>query len=156
MIELKNEQYGKAKELVTSHNELSVFTVLEGLMEGKVHVDSAEHPQVLMIESSETTLLAGRADNDAFNQALTESLGFWEQVTPDNEEWRLKIPEVHPNKYIREYTRHRYIVTRETFTPIELSLPEGYVPEKIDLPELRKKSYKNADKIYKWAAEWGR
>ncbi|WP_156118686.1 hypothetical protein [Paenibacillus sp. FSL P4-0081] len=32
MIELKNEQYGKAKELVTSHNELSVFTVLEGLM----------------------------------------------------------------------------------------------------------------------------
>ncbi|AIQ31282.1 hypothetical protein P40081_26295 [Paenibacillus sp. FSL P4-0081] len=118
-------------------------------------MDSAEHPQVLMIESSETTLLAGRADNDAFNQALTESLGFWEQVTPDNEEWRLKIPEVHPNKYIREYTRHRYIVTRETFTPIELSLPEGYVPEKIDLPELRKKSYKNADKIYKWAAEWG-
>ncbi|NOU79406.1 hypothetical protein GC101_11000 [Paenibacillus sp. LMG 31459] len=46
---------------------------------------------------------------------------------------------VHPNKYIREYTRHRYIVTRETFTPIELSLPEGDVLEKIDLPELRKK-----------------
>lgn len=42
MIELNNEQCGKAEELVTSHNELSVFTALEGLMEGEVHVDSAE------------------------------------------------------------------------------------------------------------------
>ncbi|KAI7247665.1 hypothetical protein KC345_g11940, partial [Hortaea werneckii] len=97
----------------------------------------------------------GRADNEAYNHTVAESLGFWDHVTPDTEEWRMRIPQIHPNKFIREYTRHRYILTRDTFTPAGLPLPEGYVLEIIDLPELRKKNYVNADKIYNWVEAWG-
>jgi RimJ/RimL family protein N-acetyltransferase len=152
---LGKEDYGKARELITSRNELSVFSVLDGLMPGEVLADSAENPQSVMIESSETKLLAGSADNEDFNAAVAESLDFWDLVTPDSEAWREKIPGAHPNRFIREYTRHRYTLTRDDFIPANLSLPEGYVLERIDLQALRSHDYVNADKIYDWTAAWG-
>jgi GNAT superfamily N-acetyltransferase len=155
VIILQNEEYEKVKKLVTSRNELSVFSVLDGLMPGEVLADSAENPQSVMIESSETRLLAGCADNEDFNAAIAESLDFWDWVTPDSEAWREKIPGTHPNTFIREYTRHRYILTRDDFIPANLPLPEGYVLERIDLQELRNHDYVNADKIYDWTAAWG-
>ncbi|SET60456.1 GNAT family N-acetyltransferase [Paenibacillus sp. NFR01] len=152
---LDRTSYELVRPLVTSRNELSVFAVLEGRIEGEVMVDSAEHPTAVLIRTSETNLLAGRTDNAVFNAAAFAELDFWDPATPDDEAWRAAIPSVHGNRFIREYTRHRYTLSRRQFTPAEHTLPEGYVLERIDLQHLRDKNYVNASRLLEWAAGWG-
>ncbi|MEK8213434.1 GNAT family N-acetyltransferase [Paenibacillus sp. FSL L8-0463] len=155
MIVLNKEEYGKVRHLVESQNELSVFSVLNGEMPGEVKVNSAEHPDAVLIETSETILLAGNAGDTDFNKEITGELDFWNNVTPDSAEWRDKIPAIHPNRFIREYTRYKYSLSSREFIHPELSLPEGYVMEPVNLKDLKQQNYGNADRILEWAQAWG-
>lgn len=76
MIVLNKEEYGKVRHLVESQNELSVFSVLNGEMPYEVKVNSAEHPDAVLIETSETILLAGNAGDTDFNKEITGELDF--------------------------------------------------------------------------------
>src|SRR4051812_47286131 len=118
MFILKQEEYGKVRHLVKSQNELSVFSVLDGEMPGEVKVNSEGSPDVVLIETSETKLIAGSVANGDFNEKITEMLDFWDSVTPDSDEWREIIPTIHPNRFIREYTRYRYILTSKNFIEV--------------------------------------
>ncbi|WP_379152918.1 GNAT family N-acetyltransferase [Paenibacillus sp. sgz5001063] len=155
MIILKEEEYGKVRHLVKSQNELSVFSVLDGEMSGEVIVNSAENRDVVLIKTSETTLIAGSVTHEDYNKGISGMLDFWDSITPDSDEWRVKIPAVHPNRLIREYTRYKYTLTRKDYIMADLSLPQGYVLETVKLKELRQKNYSNANRIYDWAEAWG-
>ncbi|UNK17388.1 GNAT family N-acetyltransferase [Paenibacillus sp. N3/727] len=155
MITLKKQDYGKVRHLVKSQNELSVFSVLDGELPGKVMVNSEQQPNAVFIETSETKLMAGSVAHEDFNREISGVLDFWDSVTPDTEEWRAKIADIHPNRFIREYIRYRYTLTRMDFIQADDSLPEGYVLEYVNLKELKHKNYINANRIYDWAEAWG-
>jgi RimJ/RimL family protein N-acetyltransferase len=154
MIVLKKEEYGKVRHLVKSQNELSVFSVLDGEMPGEVKVNSAENPDVVLIKTSETTLIAGSVTHEDFNKEFSEMLDFWDSVTPDWDEWRVKIPAIHPNQFIKEYTRYKYTLNNRDFIKADLSIPDGYVLEFVNLKEMRQKNYINADRVYDWVKAW--
>ncbi|MNO32095.1 GNAT acetyltransferase [compost metagenome] len=124
-------------------------------MPGKVMVNSEQHPDALFIETSETKLLAGNATHEDFNKKISEMLDFWDSVTPDTDEWKEKIADIHPNRFIRDYTRYKYALIKEDFVKADPSLPEGYILESVDLEELKHKNYSNVNRIYDWAEAWG-
>jgi hypothetical protein len=80
MIVLKKEEYGKVRHLVKNQNELSVFSVLDGEMPGEVKVNSEESPDAVLIQTSETILMAGSATLVDFNEEITGMLDFWDSV----------------------------------------------------------------------------
>jgi len=140
---------------VKGQNELSVFSVLNGEMPGEVVVNSEEHIDAVLIKTSETKLIAGSTAHKDFNKDISEMLDFWDSVTPDTEQWRDMIPSIHPNRFIREYIRHKYTLTSGDFVKAESSLPEGYVLEAVNLEELKHRNYSNASRIHDWAEAWG-
>ncbi|MNO95949.1 hypothetical protein D3C76_876060 [compost metagenome] len=82
-------------------------------------------------------------------------LDFWDSVTPDTDEWKEKIAGIHPNRFIREYTRYKYILTSGDFVKAKAPLPEGYILESVNLTELKQRNYSNANRIHEWAEAWG-
>ncbi|WP_150268320.1 GNAT family N-acetyltransferase [Paenibacillus tepidiphilus] len=155
MIQLTKEDYHKVTPLIQCHNELSVFAVLDGELPGEIWADSADQPESVLIRTCETVLLAGNPENGEFNRAIGGLLDFWESVTPDREEWAGKIQQVHPNRYIRPYTRCKYSLTRDSYRPVERPLPDGYVLEPVNPEELRQTGFTNAGRVLDWAEGWG-
>lgn len=155
MVILRTEDYKKTSHLITSKNELSVFSVLNGNMPGKVFANSTDNPTSVFVKTSEANLIAGSTHDEEFNNAISGEIDLWDQVTPDSHEWGDKIPMVHENEYIKEYTRRRYLLSGSQFIKCERPLPKGFVIENVDLSELKKKDYINSDKIFKWANGWG-
>lgn len=44
MLKLKQKDYDKVCEMVKSQNELSVFSVIHGIMPGSIYVNDESHP----------------------------------------------------------------------------------------------------------------
>ncbi|WP_199616409.1 GNAT family N-acetyltransferase [Paenibacillus alkalitolerans] len=99
--------------------------------------------------------MAGSTADEDFNKKISRMLDFWDSVTPDTDEWREKIADIHPNRFIREYTRYKYTLTNGDFVKAESSLPEGYILESVNLKELKHRNYSNANRIQDWAEAWG-
>lgn len=155
MIKLNSEDYYKVKELITSTNELSIFSVLEGIMPGEVYVDRLNEPTATFIKTSECNLIAGNPSNADFNRSISSELDFWDQITPDSTDWYKEIPKIHLNKFVREYKRRHYILAAEDFLKRKSELPAGFYLKKAEPNELKSMNLENTEDVLEWIDGWG-
>ena len=155
MYKLKPHDYKKVLPLIKSEYQLSVFSVIHGIMQGKIFVNNLENPTAALIQTSECNLLAGNVDDDTFRSTISDELGFWDSVIPDSEEWIRKIPSVHADHFVRQYTRCYYSLNQEDFNDTKKVLPQGFVVEQVDPDFLRSKDFKYADEIIRFMDDWG-
>lgn len=156
IYELEQQNYKKVLPLLKSDNELSVFSVINGIMNGKIFVNDTSFPTAVLIQTSECNLIAGDTGDFRFNEGITDILDFWDTITPDSEEWCGIIPQVHEDKFIRKYQRRRYVLDISNYHSMNVFLPKGYVLEQADPDRLRTCGYKNADELLEWIGNWGR
>ncbi|MHB8128293.1 MAG: GNAT family N-acetyltransferase [Mobilitalea sp.] len=155
MFRLNKEDYKKVETLITSHNELSVFAVINGIIPGEVYVNNVDSPTAVLVQTSECNLVAGNTKDADFCFAISSVLDFWDQLTPDTEEWEELIPSIHENKFVKKCKRRLYTLSHEEWNKPEIHLAQGYVLEKVDLTHLKKGYYENADKVLEWVKNWG-
>jgi len=96
MFRLKQEDYHKAAGLVKSRNELSVFSVISGIMPGIVYANDEDDPAAALVITGECNYLAGTTSDKKFNSSIRDiaEVGFWDPLTHDTDEWAEIIPEV--------------------------------------------------------------
>lgn len=155
MFRLEVNDYCKVIHLVKSQNELSVYSVIKGIMPGEVYVNNIDNPTAVLIKTSECNLIAGSSDDTVLIKEIATELEFWDQLTPDSEEWIDLIPAIHKNPFVRRYKRRRYTLSSENFMEYASPLTDGFVLEKVDIEALRKSCYENSEKVLEWASNWG-
>ena len=68
MLKLKENNYHIIKNLIkNSSQDLSIFSVINGIMPGEIFVDRDDNPISVLIQTSECNLLAGNPNNKEFN-----------------------------------------------------------------------------------------
>lgn len=152
---LEKKDFGKVIALLESSNELSVFSVIDGIASGSVYVNSTVNPRAAFIQTSECNLIAGTITDIDFNQSVGEIIDFWDQITPDSKQWNDIIPQIHPDRFVRKYTRCHYVLDDANWSSKAFVLPNGYYLEPVNLEELRQGKYKNADQLLEWIDNWG-
>lgn len=153
---VETEDYNKMKSLIKSKNELSVMAVLSNIMPGEVYADNTDNASVVLIKTSECNYIAGQTNITEFNQNIKSVIDFWDPITPDTLEWNKLIPAIHQDKFIRNYTRRHYVLRRDDKQKdFDLSLPEGFYLEQVNLELLRKSDYENTQNLIEWAENWG-
>lgn len=155
MFKLKSKEFSKIVHLIKSKNEISVFSVINGIMPGEIYVNNIDNPTAALIKTCECNLIAGSTNNVFFNSEVSSKLDFWEQLTPDTNEWMDIIPTIHKNRFIRKYKRRHYILPSDNFSEYNMALIDGFVIEKVDIGLLRESSYENSEKVLEWAENWG-
>jgi len=157
MYKLTPEKYRLVKPLIQDCSaELSVFTVLEGIMPGDVYVDSDQKPRSALIRTSETVVLAGTPYNTQFNEFIKANvLGYWENFMFDTPDWETKIPEFHKNPFIRRYTRRHLTCNNLVYTNYRNDLRPGFTLKQIEPEKLAAEGLKNTDIVMKWVGNWG-
>ncbi len=155
MHKLTKDYYSKIIPLIKSHNEISIFSVLDGDHPGEVFVNHIDKPTTALIQINECNLIAGDTNDNVFNSEISSKIDFWDTLTPDTNEWFKLIPQIHKNKFVKPFMRRSYNLSKEHFNEQAILLPYGFVIEKVNLTNLRMHSYKNADRILDWAKELG-
>jgi len=157
MNKLAQKDYYKVAGLIKSGNELSVHSVISGILPGSIYVNDVNTPSAALILTSECNYLAGTTSDTKFNLAVrdTEEIDFWDTLTPDTAGWEEMIPEVHKNRFIRKYTRRHYVLNNDDFICYQVILPDGYFLEKAIPDDLREKSYINSSRLLEDIAKWG-
>lgn len=155
MFKLKSKEFSKIAHLIKSQNELSVFSVINGVMPGEIYVNNIDNPTVTLIKTCECNLIAGSSNDVVFNSEVSSELDFWDQLTPDTSELIDIIPTIHKNPFVRKYKRRRYILSIDDFTESNMTLIDGFVIEKVDIGLLRQNAYENSEKLLEWVENWG-
>ena len=156
MVKLKENAYLLIGDLVKDVTpNLAIFAVIHGQMPGKIFVDHEERPTSAFIQTSEGNFLLGNPNNTHFNRGVKEEVDFWEGLMFHGEAWEGKIAEVHPNKFLRKYTRRHYVLKSLPTVPEKESLKEGYTLVQVDPRDIAACGLKNADKVMAWILEWG-
>jgi RimJ/RimL family protein N-acetyltransferase len=156
IYKLNHEDYYLVKSLIKdSCPELSVFSVIAGIIPGEIYVDNQEHPKSALIKTPECNLLAGCANNSGFNAEVKELLDFWDHVTFDTAQWDEKIHGVHKNRFIRKYKRMYYVLNKLKYQDYANDLKCQYKLEKIDACKIQESVKKNSERIRDWIENWG-
>jgi hypothetical protein len=76
MIKLNSKEFKKITHLVKSQNELSVLSVINGVMSGEIYVNNIDNPTEALIQTSECNLIAGSSNftKKAWIDFLNENL----------------------------------------------------------------------------------
>lgn len=150
MIKLKNKEFSKIAHLIKSKNELSIFSVINGVMPGEIYVNDIDNPTVTLVKTCECNLIAGSSNDEIFNSEVSSKLDFWDNLTPDTSQWIDIIPTIHKNPFIRKYKRRHYILSIDDFADCHMALSYGFIIEKVDTDLLRQNSYENSEKLLEW------
>lgn len=151
IYELKQKDFHKVKDLVKdSNHELSVEAVLIGNTHGKVYVDNIDNPMSALIMTPECNVVAGNANNHAFNEEVKNKLEFYDQVTCDGEEWENNIHKIHSNISIRKYNRRYYQFDKLKYSNYSDNLDSQYTIEYVNSENLYKINYENNDEVKEW------
>jgi hypothetical protein len=78
MYRLENNDYCKVSKLVQSENELSVYSVIKGIMPGEIYVNDLNNPVAALIKTCECNLIAGAVKDALFNSEVSEELDLWD------------------------------------------------------------------------------
>lgn len=154
MYTLKPSQYDRVVPLITAENDVTVQSALHGIINSEVMVDDAVSPTCALLKLPGTNYVMGNTDNRSFNEMLSTKLDFWDPLTPDNDAWCSIIPQCHPNSYIRRYTRCHYELSKNDWKDTLFAVPPEYVIEKVDVSQIRKHRYENADKLLDWTGDY--
>lgn len=154
MEKLRIQEFEKVRPLVKSQNELSVQSVIQGMMPGKIYVNNSDHPTAALIQTEECNLIAGDWNDETFHREVKSLLDFWDQLTPDSDEWAKIIPSIHKNAFLRNYQRRRYVLDIKDFQPWEEELPKGYQLEQAEVAKKTLQDLENFDEVQAWIAGW--
>lgn len=154
MFKLKNNEFNKVSHLIKSENELSVFSVINGVIPGQIFVNNIDNPTATLIKTCECNLIAGSCTDKIFNSKVSLELDFWDLLTPDTNEWINIIPTIHKNPFVRKYKRRHYVLSNNDFTECNIPLPTGFVIEKVNIDLLKQNIYENSDKLLEWLENW--
>lgn len=154
MIKLEKNNFQKVTNLIKSQNELSVLSVINGLMPGEIYVNSDDNPTAALIKTSECNYIAGSTNDIHFNTEVSAELDFWDQLTPDSIEWMDIIPEIHKNHFVRKYQRRHYSLSIDDFRECKEPLKEGFMIERVDINSLKQNNYENSEKLLEWISNW--
>lgn len=155
MFKINNCDFGIIKPFVKSENELSVHSVINGTMPGEIYVNSIDNPTAALIQTCECKLIAGNTNDVDFNSEVSSELDFWDQLTPDSNEWIDIIPTIHKNPFIRKYIRRHYTLSVKNFIECNIPLKDGFMIEKVDIELLKKNCFVNSEKLLDWISNWG-
>ncbi len=151
MVRLAPGRYASARALLRgAETELSVAATLEGENPGEVLADRAESPRVVLIRTTETSVVAGDAECEQARERLRATLGFCEHVTPDTREWDERLPCLHPNPYLRRALKRQY--TAAALTRADRPLPPGMTLERLERAHFE---LENGEAVRHWAEAWG-
>lgn len=154
MYVLQPSLYDKVVPLITSRNDVTVLSALQNTIDNEVLVDNIEAPSCTLLKLPGSNYVAGSTANQTFVEELPALLDFWDQLTPDDDSWRAIISQCHPNRYIRQYTRCHYELSKGDWQNPSFVVPPEYAIEKVDLSKMRISSLRNEDKIYDWASDY--
>jgi GNAT superfamily N-acetyltransferase len=94
--------------LANRQHELSVETVLKGTSPGKVYADDGKNPETFFIRTPECNMIGGKSTNQAFNDWMRTTIGYYDSIVCDTEEWASVIRDIHPNCALKAFTRKYY------------------------------------------------
>jgi RimJ/RimL family protein N-acetyltransferase len=155
MFKVKNDYFYRIVPLVKSQNELSVLSVIKGFMPGEIYANNLDHPTAALIKTSECNLIAGSTYDHVFNSEVSTEIDFWDQLTPDSDDWIDIIPTIHKNPFVRRYKRRHYTLSSNNFQEYKMPLKDGFILEKVDIDLLKKNRYENSEKLLEWISNWG-
>lgn len=130
--------------------ELSINSTIAGNNPGKIFVDSMEYPESVLIKTVECNVVAGKADNNEFNNAIRKELNFWDHLTCDTMEWEKHINEFHSNSFLKKYKRKYYLLTSLNFKDYKECLENNVWIEQIDAHIINNIKLQNSDKVKEW------
>jgi RimJ/RimL family protein N-acetyltransferase len=160
LIKLDSEEYFLAENLLSEHAiHLAVQALLAGDSEGEIYLDDKENPRTVFAWTMRRYFLAGRHDNQIFNQSLRRY--FDEQVFPaglGNSDdgftlfysppgWESRIAEqLLPGRYPL-IDQHDYFRCQEVVQDWREIIPGGYQLVKVDEQLLENKHLENHDAL---------
>lgn len=151
IYELIKKDFHKVEGLIkNSNHELSIKAVIAGTSPGEIFVDNLEKPLTTLIITPECKVVAGKADNKLFNNGVKEKLGFFDQVTCDDEEWENIINDIHQNIALRKYERRYYELDDLKFVDFNRNIDSQYTLEYVNVGNLNELNFENSDKIRDW------
>ncbi len=145
MYRLEQSDYKKVKALFSSLSEFhfSAKGMLDGSMCGVVYVDDIDNPISAYMYVTSWHFLAGKADNEDFNQALHELIMSPEfrEATPrtmsgelfltcDCDEWYPQFGVIFDDQEL-EYIKRRHYVFDQTSFSSKSAVPDGFEIRKI-------------------------
>jgi hypothetical protein len=74
LYKLEQAKYEKVIPLLQSSNELSVYSVIHGIIPGEIFVNDCNYPAIALIQTSECNLLTGNIDDVGFNSLISDCL----------------------------------------------------------------------------------
>ena len=107
MHKLQQHEYGCARSIFRELAEfnLSVETVLTGVMPGAVWVDDARHPRVGFMSTAEGHFLAGDVNYTSCYPALKATIPPVAYLNFSPPQWEEKLPDVWVNRIARRFQR---------------------------------------------------
>lgn len=151
IFQIEKNDYPKVSSLIkNTKHELSIQAVIAGNAPGEIYVDNPDAPLSTLIIAPECKVVAGKADNKLFNQGVKSRLGFFDQITCDDEGWEESIHQIHSNIAIRKYRRRYYQFDQLKYKDFSRDLDLQYVIEYVDVDSLERLEYENSDKIRNW------
>jgi RimJ/RimL family protein N-acetyltransferase len=165
IYELDMQDYEKVRPLFASLNyHLVIFSIIEGNSPGRVYVDDVDHPQSAFVWDKVEAgfYLAGREDNDAFNEALNKCIlteiaveakqfpsciEFVMNYFPDTWESKLNVVlrDTFPMKHYRQH-----FTLKQLKVDWKAQIPDGFVMTQVDEELLTRTQLKNIDHVTRW------
>lgn len=154
MPELNRNEYSRVMPILGDWDaELSVMSVLTGEQTGTVIADDAQHPHAALVKTSETCLICGDPDAEIFYAEAKSFIGKYQAVMLGDPSWEQVLPKVHPNPYMKKYTRFQLTAQRLVYTGYRGTIPQGFELRSVDR-EILTGSYANLGPVLHWAEQF--
>ena len=166
---LEVEEYKTLRPLYQNLRfNLVVDSIIDGTTPAWVFVDQKPEPRSsLMWNKMDALLLAGYADNDAFNRSLGETL--IQKIIPDARKryipemsfycdtngWEAKLGTILKGRSVHKASRRFYQYDRLKFD-WRRQIPFGYEIRRIDESLLESKAFENVDQVVGWVRSFWR
>ena len=168
MVELSREKsYMSLPLLVGLEHIGSLYSVIEGKIDGTIHADNDSNPCSVFITTPDGFILAGRPDDNSFNHDISSY--FRTVITPRAmkaavhsyeffclSDWEKPLCEVILKDYLpMKHSIHYYLLQTEHIDIPKYTVPENMKLERIDDRFLLRSGLGNFNEVSSRIAEWG-
>lgn len=142
VTEIPASQFSFLSSFPLVDHELSVASVLAGVLPGRIWVD--HHGDCGLVKTPECNVLVGTPRDEPTVRALFEHIGYFDPVAGDRSLWGPAIEALHPNRGIRRYIRCS--LSRKGGWPTDFDAPVVLI-RAADLGNL---GYRNSELVTEW------
>ena len=157
MRKLQPSEYHRIDGLIKStHYQLSIASVIAGMVPGDIFVDRVEAPKSALIKTPECLVVAGDATRQGFNHAIRQEIDFFEQIICDSPEWEPHLHEFHSNPFLKKYQRMYYHLQELRYGDYKNDLPPAVSLARIDHALFEQQDLNNIQDVLDWITKnWG-